>query len=283
MKAGPHLPAASAPQRNSFALSIRSISFLFAYNSPRITPGDVHLMPDTRIDYRELENHFVQSLGLRTRPVAVKFESSLPSGIPKFTGTEPSGCSFWRLAAAGRTFYTVASDHFNCPVGSYTHNIALPFERANELDQTFGLMVQVGYLKMEEVPGIPQLPQQPAAVIYAPLADTPVDPDVVILSGAPNKIMLVQEAAGRAGRASNMPLLGRPTCMALPASMAHGAVMSTGCIGNRIYTGLPDSEMYVAIPGRDLAAIAAELPATVHANSQLATYHIGRRAQLSTE
>jgi len=37
-----------------------------------------------------------------------------PAGVPNFTGTEPSGCSFWRLAASGRTFYTVPGDHYNC-------------------------------------------------------------------------------------------------------------------------------------------------------------------------
>ena len=54
-----------------------------------------------------------------------------------------------------RSFYTVAADHYNCPIGSYTHNIALPPERAPELEQTFSLMASLGYVKMEEVPGIP--------------------------------------------------------------------------------------------------------------------------------
>jgi hypothetical protein len=95
-------------------------------------------------------------------------------------------------SAAGRTFYTVASDHYNCPVGSHTHNIPLPAERAKELEQTLGLMVNIGYLKMEELPGILRLADTPGAVIYAPLGDTPVDPDVVIFSGSPREIMLVQ-------------------------------------------------------------------------------------------
>ena len=36
---------------------------------------------------------------------------------------------------------------------------------------------------MEEVPGIQRLPATPSAIVYAPLADTPVDPDVVVFSG----------------------------------------------------------------------------------------------------
>jgi uncharacterized protein (DUF169 family) len=192
-------------------------------------------------DYCQIEAHIVDALALTTRPVAVKFRSSAPTNVTKFTGTEPSGCSFWRIAAAGRTFYTVPADHYNCPIGSYTHSISLPVARAKELEQTLGLMVQIGYVKMQEVPGIPRLPQEPAVVVYSPLADTPVDPDVVIVSGPANKIMLLLEAATRAGRAAQIPLLGRPTCMALPAAMVHGATMSAGCIGNRVYTGLADS------------------------------------------
>jgi len=58
-------------------------------------------------DYRRLEQQFSETLGLERRPVAVKFQKTPPAGVPNFTGTEPSGCSFWRLAASGRTFYTV--------------------------------------------------------------------------------------------------------------------------------------------------------------------------------
>src|SRR5207245_407068 len=114
-------------------------------------------MPDRSIDYRAIERQLTEALGLQRRPVAVAFRSTPPAGIPKFTGTEPSGCSFWRLAAAERTFYTVAADHHNCPIGSYTHNMPLPPERSGELTQTLGLMTELGYLKMEEVPGIPRL------------------------------------------------------------------------------------------------------------------------------
>ncbi len=78
------------------------------------------------MDYRALEQRMMKALGLEKRPVAVKFQEVTPAGVEQFKGTEPSGCSFWRLAAEGRTFYTVASDHYNCPIGSYTHNIACP-------------------------------------------------------------------------------------------------------------------------------------------------------------
>ena len=77
-------------------------------------------------DYRSIEDQLRDTFSLRRRPVAVTFRESPPAGVAKFTGTEPSGCSFWRVAAGGRTFYTVPSDHYNCAIGSHTHNIPLP-------------------------------------------------------------------------------------------------------------------------------------------------------------
>lgn len=232
-------------------------------------------------DYRCLEKQLTEDLGLRRRPIAIAFRQTPPSGVSKFTGTAPSGCSFWKLAAEGRTFYTVPSDHYNCAIGSYTHNITLPPERAKELEDTLGFMTGIGYVRMEEVPGIPRLPTTPGAVVYAPLGDTPVDPDVVLFWGSAANVMLLQEAAIRAGVAASLTTLGRPTCMALPAALAFGMVASTGCVGNRVYTGAEEGELYAAVPGKDLARL-AEATATVSAaNAKLREYHQGRRQQMA--
>lgn len=234
------------------------------------------------MDYRGIESRMMKATGGMKRPVAVKFLDEESKGIDKFEGTEPSGCSFWRLAAAGRVFCTVAQDHYNCPIGSYTHGISLPEERAKELEHTLGLMAQIGYVKMKEVPDIPRLEKQPRAIVYAPLAETPMEPDVVIFTGSASRAMLLQEAAMRAGCAAALPILGRPTCMALPAAMAHGSVVSSGCIGNRVYTGLAESEMYVVIPAKDLVRVADELETVASANAQLAQYHQDRKSLLAS-
>jgi len=234
-------------------------------------------------DYGTIERRLRERLSLTRRPIAIAFRDTPPPGVKQFSGSEPSGCSFWRLAMDGRTFFTVPADHYNCPVGAHTHNIPLPSERAGELPQVLQIMTGLGYLKMEEVAGIARLPKTPGAVVYAPLADSPVDPDVVLFIGPPGRLMLLQEAALRAGVAATVPLLGRPTCMALPAALAGGAVASTGCIGNRVYTGTGEDELYVAVAGRDVARVADEADTIAKANTALADYHRGRRATLATE
>ncbi len=232
--------------------------------------------------WRELETQILQAVDSRARAVAVAFLETAPSGVQKFEGTQPSGCSFWRLAAQGRTFYTVPENHFNCAVGAYTHNIALSPEREKETEQTLKMMFDLGYVKPEEVSQIPRLAKMPEAVLYAPLGETPVAPDVVLFALKPAAAMILQEAAGRAGVGAAAPALGRPTCMALPAALQHGTITSLGCIGNRTYTGLGEDELYVVLRGRDLARVAEALRVISAANAALLEYARGRLEQLST-
>lgn len=233
------------------------------------------------VAYRQLEERLAGALCLQRRPVAVAFRDGAPPEVPKFSGVAPSGCSFWRMAAEGRTFYTLPADHFNCPIGSYTHNVPVPEHQAAELQQALTLMTGVGYIRMEDVPGIFRLPSAPATIIYSPLAEPPVDPDVVLFAGRPASVMLLQEAAMRAGVAAHLPMLGRPTCMAIPAALAQGTVVSAGCIGNRTYTGLGDDELYVAVPGRDLERLAEAVETIAAANRKMAEYHRERRELLT--
>lgn len=212
--------------------------------------------------------------------MAIAFLDAAPEGVAKFEGSEPSACSFWRIAAEGRVFHAAAADHLNCPVGGYTHNV-LPPERMPELQQTLTLMTGIGYIRMEEIPGVFQMPSAAGTVVYAPLGETPVPPDVVLGAGQPGRVMLLAEAATRAGAMSNLPLLGRPTCMAIPAAIAHGAVASAGCIGNRVYTDIGEDELYVVLRGADLERIAAELDTILSANRALDEYHRDRRRTLT--
>jgi uncharacterized protein (DUF169 family) len=232
--------------------------------------------------WQSIESRLTGPLHLARRPVAVTFLDSAPAGIEHFSGTEPSGCSFWRLAADGRVFYTSPSDHFNCAVGAYTLNIPLSKEREQETEQTLQLMFGVGYIRPEDVPGIPRMEKTPAAMVFAPLGAAPLAPSVVLVSCRPSAAMLLNEAAMRVGSGGALPPLGRPTCMALPAALSKGTVSSLGCIGNRVYTGLSEDELYVAIPGADLEKVAAALDIIVSANKALEEYATGRRKELAT-
>lgn len=232
--------------------------------------------------WQDIERQISSIAKLHRRPVAVTFLDAEPGAANKFQGTEPSSCSFWRLASAGQTFYTVPQNHFNCAVGAYTHNIPLSPDREKETEQTLKMMFDLGYVKPEEVPLIPRLSKIPKAILYSPLGDATSVPDVVLFACKPSAAMLLNEAAGRAGLASGAPALGRPTCMALPASLQHGLITSLGCIGNRVYTGIGEEEMYVVVRGADLPKIVEALQTIGTANAALQEYATNRRKELAT-
>lgn len=218
-----------------------------------------------------------QLLNLGSHPVAITFVDAAPAGVPHVTTPEPAGCGYWRRAAAGEMFYTVADDHKRCPVGAHTLNVALsPAEKA-ELMDLIGTMVDVKYLKLEEVPQIPTRQSALQVAVYAPLDAAPMPPDVVLVRGNPRQLMLLSEAAQAAGVAGAGPMMGRPTCAVVPQATESGCTAASfGCIGNRIYTGATDNDAYFAIPGRHLRAVEEHLAVIMRANEELEKFHRAR-------
>jgi uncharacterized protein (DUF169 family) len=220
-------------------------------------------------------------LELRTPPVALAFRDAPPANVSRVAVAGPSACTYWKQAALGETFYTEASDHYGCPIGSYTHGVDLPPDQQKELEGVVGKMLQLGYLRAEEIPGIPRRQGAFGVAVYAPLAGAPFEPDVILVRGNAKQVMLLTEAAQAAGVAAESGLMGRPTCAAVPAVLQSSrTVASLGCIGNRVYTGLADDELYSALPGTCLGAVVEKLATLVRANRELENYHRSKMASL---
>jgi uncharacterized protein (DUF169 family) len=223
-------------------------------------------------------------LGLSKPPIAIGFFESPPAGVPRWEGgSVAAGCVFWDKAMQGQTFYTVPSDHYNCAVGSYIHKIALPTERAHELNDTLAFMAENNYVATSEVPGIPTLAKSPGAVAYGPADGAAFNPDVVLIAAKAAQAMLIYEAAIKAGAGNALTnAMGRPACAVLPLTTTSGQTsISLGCKGNRTFTGLPDEEMYVAIPGDKWEAVIEKLTETHAANLAMGRYYSNRKAQLA--
>ena len=210
--------------------------------------------------WKALETRFVSALQLERRPVAVTYLETAPAGVEKFEGSEPSGCSFWRLAADGRSFLYRAGGSFQLRSGSIhaQHHAFAGTRTGNghhaENDVRSGLR-ETGRSAANSTTG-------ESAGSRCVLAAGRCAGRLLMWSlfaCKPRSAMLLNEAANHAGVASGAPALGRPTCMALPASLQHGAIFSLGCIGNRVYTGLGEDEMYCVVRGKDVEAIADAL------------------------
>jgi len=220
-----------------------------------------------------------QLLKLTTHPVAITFVDAAPDGVPHVTTAEPASCGYWRRAAAGEVFYTVADDHKHCPVGAHTHHVPLSAAEKGELLGLIGTMVDVKYIRLEEVRQIPTRQSALQVAVYAPLGAAPMPPDVVLVRGHARQLMLLSEAAQAAGVAGVGPMMGRPTCAVVPQAIESASTAASfGCIGNRIYTGATDNDAYFAIPGRHLRAVEVHLAVIVRANEDMEKFHRARAA-----
>lgn len=227
---------------------------------------------------KQLEN----LLSLKWPPITITFRDSAPVGISRVEAAAPSGCTYWKLAAEGKVFYTEASDHYGCPIGAHTHGIDLPLAQAQELEGLVETMVGLSYLKKEEVPTIPRRETPFAFAIYAPLADSPFPPEVVLVRGNSKQVMLLSEAINATAPAHDSQMMGRPTCALIPEVLKSSrAATSLGCIGNRVYNELGDDELYCAIHGAQIPLVIEKLEAIVQANHQLEEFHHARRNRTS--
>lgn len=223
---------------------------------------------------RQQADKLQELLRLKVPPVAIAFRPTPPAGVPRINGAAPSGCSYWKLAAEGRVFYTESADHHNCPVGAYTHGIDLPAEKQGELQGLIGMMLELGYLREGEIANIPRRAEHFGVAIYSPWALAPCDADVVLVRGNAKQLMFLAEAARATGIGDTGDLMGRPTCAMIPATLQHSrATTSLGCIGNRVYTGLADDELYAAIPGSRMDEVLKHLEVIAQANSKLEAFH----------
>ncbi len=234
------------------------------------------------MDLKAQANKLRDLVGLQTPPVALKFSPTAPEGIEHVKASGPSSCSYWKLAAEGNTFYTDAGNHLNCTIGAYTHGVDMPPEKADELQSMIGQLVQLNYIRMEEVPAIPHQESPFGVAVYAPLSDASFNPDVVIIRGNGRQMMLIAEAAKAANVEHDTMAMGRPTCAMIPAAMqSEHATASLGCIGNRVYTGLGDDELYFTLPGAKVSEIVDTLEAICEANRQLESFHKERSAAVA--
>ena len=78
--------------------------------------------------------------------------------------------------------------------------------------------------------------------------------------------------------------MGRPTCAVLPQAINSArTAASFGCVGNRVYTAIDDTEAYFAIPGSQLSAIEENLAVMVRANQELEKLHRERSLEALTD
>ena len=221
------------------------------------------------------------SLDLQQAPVAISFTDTIPAGVRSHGGRVPAGCRFWEDGAA-TAFATTSSDHNLCAIGVYTHNLQSSPAQQTDLMDALKVFGDLDYVRPEDLASIPVLASQPAYVIYAPLAESPLSPDVVLLFVNANQTLILSEATQQVEN-QNAPAMGRPACAIVPQVMNTGrAALSLGCCGARAYLDvLTDDVAVFAIPGTKLEAYVRRIEALAKANGILSNFHQIRRQTIA--
>jgi len=233
-------------------------------------------------DYATIARTLTDALKLRQPPIAVclRVADSLPAGVSTQAPRVAAGCVFWEKAAGGG-FATSAADHANCAIGTFTHN--MDTTEAHEIDRRDALAVfaDLGYVRPEDIPTIPVLALRPRHVIYAPLADTPLAPDVVLLFVRPDQTLILSEAS-QSLEGGFAPAMGRPACAVIPQVTNTGrSALSLGCCGARAYLdALTDDVAVYAIPGGRIAEYTTRVSELASANGVLTSFHTLRRRDI---
>jgi uncharacterized protein (DUF169 family) len=227
-------------------------------------------------DWSALAAELTSALYLASPPLAITFSDAPLPGVVAFddpmpepqpdgrTGRVPAGCVFW-MKAAERTFSTVAEDHGNCSVGSLTHGFKTLDEVAGNSD--VAALLETGWVTMDVVPQIPVVHEKPGAVTYGPLAETPVDPDVVFLRVNGRQLMVLSDAI------PDLRIEGKPQCHIIALAKEEGvAAASVGCALSRVRTGMQPTEMTCALPAAKLGEILASIVRNAGADGAVAKY-----------
>lgn len=223
-----------------------------------------------------LDRELRELLGLSVVPIAIAFVDEVPANVARWLGTMPApaadgrtgavaaGCVFWNKATQS-VFATIATDHGNCSVGSYTHGFKTLAEAAQGADAQ--ALVGADWLSLEEAAKIPTVGTKPGAVLYGPLAAGAFEPHVVFLRLTGKQLMLVNDAW------PELRFEGKPQCHIIPIAQASGQVaVSSGCMLSRVRTGMSNNEVTCALPAAKLGEFVARLKRAQAADMKVAAY-----------
>src|SRR6185369_3612634 len=131
-----------------------------------------------------------------------------------------------------------------------THNMEASPAAQKDLGDALKVFADLGYVRAQDIPLIPVLANRPRAVIYGPLNQVPLPPDVVLLFVNADQTLILSEASQQL-EGGLPPAMGRPACAVVPQAWNNNqSALSLGCCGARAYLDVLSNEIALyAIPG----------------------------------
>jgi uncharacterized protein (DUF169 family) len=175
-------------------------------------------------------------------------------------------------------FATSADDHEHCAIGQYTHSMEMSPGSSTDLQDALKVFAELTYVREEDLVAIPVLQAKASHVVYGPLAEMPIRPDVVLLFVSAGQTLILSEASQQT-EGGLPPAMGRPACAVIPQVSNTGrSALSLGCCGARAYLDvLTDDVAVYAVPGGSIEAFTERVKALATANVVLTKFHQIRR------
>ena len=180
------------------------------------------------MNFNQIAQRLTASIRLSLPPIAICFTDKVPAGIQNWTGRVPAGCRFWQEAAT-EGFATSPSDHDMCAIGTFTHNLETTEAHDAEHRDALRVFADLGYVREQDIASIPVLDSRSSHVVYGPLATIPLAPDVVLLFGKADQMLILSEASQQV-EGGLPPAMGRPACAIVPQAKNTGRAAVIACI-----------------------------------------------------
>ena len=235
------------------------------------------------MDNAKINQDIMSSFGLSIPPVAMALVDDQPQGVESFEGDVPSFCTFWRMAEK-KAFYAPADKHFNCPIGAMVLGFEMPKEVQEELGGMVKKMCECSYLSEDEPANIPTITEKKAGVVYGPLKDFPVEPQLILMWLKPSQAMIYNEVLGCCKWSGSMQsmALGRPACAVIPTTLDKSPFgMSLGCTGMRTFTEVSDEHILATLNYKEIDSFLTSLKTTVSANKEMKEFYLDHKSKIT--
>ena len=202
------------------------------------------------MDGVKLTELLADRLDIQLPPVGLAFVQEQPDDVPQLVKEAPSFCTLWRWAEE-RVFYASAEQHMGCAIGGMVAGFLSPEGRMDELTALLEDMCEAGQGDEDEISQTARFSHDSVGIVYGPLWTIPIVPDVVLMWATLPQMGVLQEITGSILWRNNPQgaVFTRPACgvLAIADSRAKPA-MSLGCLGMRLYTGVPPQLFLIAVP-----------------------------------
>jgi len=195
-------------------------------------------------------------------PYMVSFNHQIPSGIPHISSSH-AACAMWKEAQEGPVYATPA-DLEACAMGAdllfqLSANQQVRYEEMIHMGERYGWNPHTAKRWFDRLPRI-RFEEPLAAIVYAPLALAPCEPDVIFLIVDPNQAKLLDYAASfQDGEASPVATAGPACAFICRCFLENRTTFGWGDMSLRFFFDLPKDRMFAAIPGRQLRFILRNL------------------------